>query len=125
MRGCCICVTGEIKDLSHPWRHHREVGDDYEIRPVYHSVYMVRPILAAGLNNAAMSLLSANFPIYGDVLLVRIIEGFMVDITFDDIASEMITEIRVVDSEQFPNPVGSDISSDDFDELDESQYDSN
>lgn len=150
MRGCCICVTGEIKDVAHQWRHHREVGDDYEIRPVYSSIYMVRMVLSADLNGAAMSLLSTNFPIYGDVLLIRIIEGFIFDATFDEIASDLITEISVSDAPvsndnmplvdleltRMTNPamVGSDVSSDEYDEMDEmddyeemgeSRYDSN
>ena len=141
MRGCCIYVTGEIKDVAHQWRHHREIGDNYEIRPIYQSIYMVRMVPAAYLNRAAMSLLSANFPIYGDVLLIRIIEGFIFDATFDEIASDLITEISVsdapIESDGFapamvgdveltrmtnPAMVGSDVSSDE-DEYDES-YDS-
>ncbi len=127
MRGCCICVTGEIKDLFHPWQHLREVGDDYSIRPVYRSVYMIQILLATDLNATAISLLSANFLIYGDVLLVRIIDGFMSDVTFDDIASDLITEICVdapAALSHITNPamVISDISSDDFED---EQYDSN
>jgi hypothetical protein len=139
MRGCCICVTGEIKDVAHQWRHHREIGDDYEIRPVYGTLYMVRTVCGAARNDAAMSLLSANFPIYGDVLLIRIIEGFIFDTTFDEIASDLITGISVGGSEvgsqnihsldfdlNMTNPAmaGSDVSSDEFDEFDEfDEYD--
>jgi hypothetical protein len=98
---------------------------------------------AADINEAAMSLLSANFPIYGDVLLIRIIEGFIYDTTFDEIAADLITEISVSGLPEaanvhlydpaltdMTNPamVGSDVSSDEYDEIDEcddSCYDSN
>ena len=104
-------------------------------------------VLSADLNGAAMSLLSTNFPIYGDVLLIRIIEGFIFDATFDEIASDLITEISVSDAPianvnmhsadleltHMTNPamVGSDVSSDEYeyDEMDEYEegesYDSN
>jgi len=102
--GCCVCCNGEMKDMAHPWKYAHEVatmsGGDYKIQLAFAgnpAICIVRLKSANAFDEVNIhisDLLPKNcYGIYGDVLVVGVREGEIVDLTLDDIMAHMITQV--------------------------------
>lgn len=109
--GCCVLVDGRVNDVAHTWTHVSQITADstYNLALVhcdgYVSFYLITTAPQwAGvgpINKNIMAMLSTprrncrSNNIYGDVMIIKAINGFIHTVTFDEILSTLISGLEL------------------------------